>query len=143
MQRWIDSFHTGYNLVALLEYQAYSGDDSVGNTIRSGYEFYKRSFFRPDGTPRYFHDRTYPVDIHACAQAILTFCAFVSIDEAALGTAVKIARWTLAHLRNDDGSFGYQLHRFRLDRTPYLRWGQAWMLHALTRLYCALQPVDA
>jgi hypothetical protein len=134
MQGWIDSFHSAYNIVALLGYQRYSRDRRFANTLVSGYDFYRRHFSLEDGTPRYFHNRTYPIDIHACAQAILTFCAFADTDPGALGLAVKIARWTIANLRNPDGSFGYQLHRVRQDRTPYVRWGQAWMLHALARL---------
>ena len=71
-QRWIDNFHTGYNLCAL---------HSIGRTletaefepaVRRGFEFYRGHFFREDGAPRYFHDRTYPIDIHCVAQSIIT-----------------------------------------------------------------------
>lgn len=141
-QGWIDSFHTGYNLCALLEYQHATGDDSFHSHILRGYDFYRSRFFDHDGTPRYFHDRTYPVDIHACSQAILTFCAFTAVDLEALPLAVETARWTIASLRNPDGSFGYQLHRLHRDSTPYVRWSQAWMLRALARLQCKL-PSDA
>jgi hypothetical protein len=133
-QDWIDSFHTGYNLCALQQYQQVTGDRAFSSCLSRGYDFYTSHFFTSDGAPRYFHDRTYPIDIHSCAQAILTFCAFAQFDPAALARAVDIARWTVAHLRNRDGSFGYQIHRWHCDRTPYLRWGQAWMLHALARL---------
>lgn len=133
-QRWIDSFHTGYNLCALLDYQRVSGDFSFSETLERGYDFYTQHFFRADGAPRYFHDRTYPIDIHACSQAILTFCAFAQLDRAALSRAVRVARWTVAHFRNPNGSFGYQIHRSYQDRTPYVRWSQAWMLRALARL---------
>jgi len=133
-QSWIDSFHTGYNLCALLAYQKSTGDQAFGEILDRGYDFYRRHFFRGDGSPRYFHDRTYPIDIHACSQAILTFCAFSHFDSLALSCAEQVARWTIAHLRNRDGSFGYQIHRFHTDRTPYVRWSEAWMLRALARL---------
>ncbi len=133
-QRWIDGFHTGYNLCALLDYQRLTGDESFADTVVRGYNFYRQHFFRADGAPRYFHNRTFPIDIHSCSQAILTFCAFTELDPTALRRAENIARWTCANLRNPDGSFGYQLHRTWKDRTPYVRWSQAWMLRALATL---------
>jgi hypothetical protein len=138
-QQWIDSFHTGYNLCALLEYQRATGDSAFSATVQRGYEFWVRSFFRAGGAPRYFHNRTLPIDIHACSQAILTFCAFAELDPTALGKAVAAARWTIANLQNSDGAFGYQVHRYWTDRTPYVRWSQAWMLRALARLRLHLQ----
>jgi hypothetical protein len=134
MQRWIDNFHTGYNLTGLLDYQQRTGDDSFDGAIRKGYDFYQRYFFEPDGAPRYFHDRRHPVDIHCCSQAILTFCAFSDIDPDALRRALDVAEWTICHMRGNDGAFYYQKHRLWLDRTAYMRWGQAWMFRALTRL---------
>ncbi|ABF41590.1 conserved hypothetical protein [Candidatus Koribacter versatilis Ellin345] len=133
-QQWIDTFHTGYNLCALLEYQQLTGDTSFSQALARGYDFYCSHFFCPDGAPRYFHNRTYPIDIHSCSQAILTLCAFAELDPDALSRAEQIARWTIQHLRNSDGSFGYQIHPHRVDRTPYIRWSQAWMLRALARL---------
>ena len=133
-QRWIDSFHTGYNLCALFEYQNCTGNRSFDLHLQRGYEFYRQSLFRPDGAPRYFASRDYPVDVHACSQAILTFCTFARQDPDALNQARKITDWTVANLRNQDGSFGYQIHERRTDRTPYLRWSQAWMLRALAQL---------
>ena len=47
---------------------------------------------------------------------------------------MAVARWTLQHMRGSDGTFFFQAHRFWTNRTPYMRWGQAWMFHALARL---------
>ncbi len=138
-QRWVDNFHTGYNLTALLEYQETTGDESFDGAIRKGYDYYQRRFFDFDGAPKYFHDRRYPVDIHSCAQAILTFCAFSNRDAGALERALDVASWTLRHMRGHDGAFYYQKHRLRLNRTPYMRWGQAWMFRALSRLHLSLR----
>ncbi len=38
--------------------------------LRRGFEFYRNHFFREDGSVSYFHDRTYPIDIHCVAQSI-------------------------------------------------------------------------
>lgn len=134
LQRWIDSFHTGYNLEALLAYRQLTGDGSVDHAINWGYKFYVNHFFNRDGAPKYFNDRLYPIDVHCCSQAILTFCSFVREDAKAGERAVRMAGWTLANMRSQSGTFYYQKHRLWRDRTPYMRWGQAWMFRALASL---------
>jgi len=133
-QQWIDGFHTGYNLCALLQYANAASDKSFDQALERGYNFYKRSLVCADGVPKYFHNRIYPIDIHACSQAILTFCAFRDRDPEALGLAQRTAEWTMQHMRSSAGTFFYQRHRLWTNRTPYMRWGQAWMFRSLARL---------
>ncbi len=133
-QRWIDSFHTSYNLCALLDYQRITGDPAFEQAMLSGHRYFQTTFFTRDGAPRYFHNRTFPIDIHACAQAILHFIAFSSIDPSALERASKTFHWTMRNMAAPDGSFYFQRHRLWTNRTAYMRWGQAWMLQALARL---------
>ncbi len=136
-QRWIDSFHTSYNVCALLDYQRITGDPSFEHAMLTGHRYYQAAFFTKEGAPKYFHNRVFPIDIHACSQAILHFAAFSSIDPAALERASKTFRWTAANMAAANGSFYYQRHRLWTNRTPYMRWGQAWMLRALARLQVA------
>jgi hypothetical protein len=133
-QRWIDSFHTSYNVCALLDYQQLTGDRSFEQALLLGHRYYQTTFFTPEGAPRYFHNRTFPIDIHACSQAILHFCAFSSMDPTAPEAAWRTFQWTMRNMAGPDGSFYFQRHRFWTNRTPYMRWGQAWMLRALARL---------
>ena len=133
-QRWIDSFHTSYNVCALLDYQQTTGDRTFEEAMLAGHRFYQAKFFTRDGAPRYYHNRTFPIDIHACSQAILHFIALAAIDPTALEHAWKTFDWTLENMNAPDGSFYYQRHRLWTNRTPYMRWGQAWMLRALARL---------
>jgi hypothetical protein len=133
-QGWIDSFHTGYNLDSLLQYRNLTGEDFVTDTLNSGYEYYKRVFFTR-GFPTYYCDRLYPIDIHCCSQALLTFCCFARHDQSAVARALAVARWTMENMHSQDGTFYYQRHRTWTNRTPFLRWGQAWMFKALSRLW--------
>ncbi len=128
-QRWIDSFHTSYNICALLAYQQITGDRSFEPAMVRGHRYYESSFFTAEGAPKYFHNRTFPIDIHSCSQAILHFAAFGAMDRA-----WRAFGWTLKNMGAGDGSFYYQRHRLMTNRTPYMRWGQAWMLHALAAL---------
>jgi hypothetical protein len=134
IHHWIDSFHTGYNLSALMCYRRSTGDHSFDQSVRRGYEYYVSSFFTPDGAPKYFHHSVYPLDVHACSQAILTFCDFAVDDPDAMSRSLQSAHWVLKNMHAPDGSFYFQKHRHWTNRTPYMRWGQAWMLHALTSL---------
>jgi hypothetical protein len=136
-QRWIDSFHSSYNVCALLDYQTITGDSSFEEAMLLGHQYYQSSLFTEEGAPKYFHNRTFPIDIHACSQAILHFVAFSSIDSTALERAWKTCRWTMRNMSAADGSFYYQRHRLWTNRTPYMRWGQAWMLRALAKLMLA------
>ena len=142
MQKWIDGFHTGYNLCALLDYRNSTGDVRFDRQIDLGYEFYKNTFFRPDGAPKYFHNSLYPIDIHSCSQAVLTFCAFRDRDTEALQWAQRSADWTLQNMLSSEGTFFYQRHLFRVDHTPYMRWGQAWMFRALAQLQYVMDCVE-
>ncbi len=41
--------------------------------VRQGVAYYAENFFLADGRPKYYHDRVYPIDIHAPAEAITFF----------------------------------------------------------------------
>jgi len=141
-QRWIDGFHTSYNVCALLDYLRITGDRTVKDAMLLGHRYYQTNFFTGEGAPKYFHDRTFPIDIHACSQAILHFIAFISIDPQALELAQRTFRWTMKNMAAPDGAFYYQRHRYWSNRTPYMRWGQAWMLRALAKLLLASASPD-
>ena len=133
-QRWIDGFHTSYNICALLDYQAITGSREFEETMLLGHRYYRSIFFTAEGAPKYFHNRIFPIDIHSCSQAILHFAAFASIDSEARALGWRTFQWTMRNMSAVDGSFFYQRHRTWVDRSPYMRWGQAWMFRALARL---------
>jgi rhamnogalacturonyl hydrolase YesR len=138
VQRWIDSFHTGYNLEAMLAYRQLTGDNSVDDAVRRGYSFYVDRLFDDRGVPKYFYDALYPIDVHCCSQAILTFTAFAAENPEAWRKALEVTQWTLNNMRAPAGHFIYQIHRWWRDETPYMRWAQAWMFRALARLQRSL-----
>jgi hypothetical protein len=133
-QRWIDNFHTGYNLGALRTIQLCAGTNEFEENLRRGFEFYRAHFFREDGACRYFHDRTYPIDIHCVAQSILTLLEFRDLNQDNLTLVRSVFRWAMDHLWDDRGFFYYRVLRLGTIRTSYMRWSQAWMLLALFTL---------
>ncbi len=130
IQSWIDSFHTGFNLEALrwflrlgegLEYQA---------AYEKGVEYYAGNFFLADGTPKYYHDRVYPIDIHAPAQAVVFFAGE---GEKYRELTDRVMDWLAANMWDERGGYFYfRKGRYLTNKIPYMRWGQAWAFHALT-----------
>lgn len=133
-QRWIDNFHTGYNLGALRSIARDTGITDFDENIRRGLAFYKRHFFREDGAPRYFHNKTYPIDTHCAAQALISLAEFSDLDPGNLPLAESVLRWTLTHMWDERGFFYYRALRLCTVRISYMRWTQVWMLLALVTL---------
>ena len=133
-QHWIDNFHTGYNLCALADIGTHLGTDEFKPHIQRGFDFYLKHFFEPDGAPKYFHNRTFPIDIHSAAQSIITLVRFKALSESSLPLAMSVLDWSLGHLLSGQGYFYYQKTTHYTNRISYMRWSQAWMLLALATL---------
>jgi rhamnogalacturonyl hydrolase YesR len=136
---WIDNFHTAYVLDCFKQYADSTGDDRFDNNACEGYQYWKNTFFLPDGTPRYYHNKTIPIDIQCCSQAIDTLVFFSERDSESLPLALKVAQWTIEHMQDRTGYFYYRRYsHWLVNRTPTLHWGQATMLCALAGLYKVL-----
>lgn len=129
--RWIDNFHTGFNLECISQYRRNCEDHQFDDYLNKGVAFYLNTFFTPDGKSKYYHNQLYPIDIHAPAQLVVT------IDELGLwnsqGDLVKqVLYWTVQNMQSDRGFFIYQKKKFWSSKVPYMRWGQAWMFLAFS-----------
>jgi rhamnogalacturonyl hydrolase YesR len=133
---WIDSFHTGYVLAALAGYAQATGDHRHDAAFARGADFFIEHFFLPDGTPRYYAQRTWPIDIQCAAQAIETLTLLARLRQApALHELARhVACWTITHMQDESGYFYFQRLPGLVNRTPTLHWGQATMLHTLAGL---------
>ena len=131
---WVDNFHTGFNLCALRSISETGHGDEFQESLVNGFNYYREKFFRDDGAPKYFHDRTYPIDVHSAAQSLITLVQLKDLHESSEALALKVCHWTLANLWNDAGYFSYQKRSWGTIDIPYMRWGQAWMLLALATL---------
>jgi hypothetical protein len=128
-QRWVDSFHTGFNLQAIRYILRADLAPEYASAYERGVRYYARTFFLSDGTPKYYNTSTYPIDIHAPAQAI---CFFSSECPSYHALVKKIVRYMIKHFYSGAGYFYFRKGRFVTNRIPYMRWAQAWAFHALT-----------
>lgn len=127
-----DNYHTGFILDAILGYQLATKSDEFATAYERGIDFYERRLFEADGAARFMSDRHFPIDIHGCAQGIITF----SLQQQQFGRGGVMARrvldWTLANMWDPKtGWFYYQQRRRIRTAIRELRWCQAWMSFAL------------
>ena len=128
-----DNYHTGFILDAIQQYGLSAGSDEFDESYRRGIDFYERRLFEPNGAARFMNDRLYPIDIHGCAQGIITF----SLQQRHQGTgaemATRVLNWTLANMWDPaTGWFYYQRRRGYRTHIRELRWCQGWMSRALS-----------
>lgn len=130
IQSWKDSYHTGFNIESIYDYMRYSGDDSVREPLERGLKYYLENFFTESGEPKYYHNKTYPIDIHSPAQLAVTVC-HLSLFKEQDELVQCVLNWTLDNMKDKKGFFYYQMKPGKSSKIPYMRWSQAWMAHAL------------
>ncbi len=126
---WIDSFHTGFNLEAIRWFLKLDAAQEYKERYRKGVRFYGNNFFLKDGTPKYYHNQIYPIDIHAPAQAI---CFFSGEGSKYCDLTDVILGWMLKNMYSGKGYFYFRKGKILTNRIPYMRWSQAWAYRALT-----------
>ena len=131
VQNWKDSFHTGYNLIAIQAYQDHTGDLKFQGAIKKGFQYYIENFFLSDGTPKYYNNKTYPIDIHCPGQLFVTLAKINTFAENK-DLAAKVLEWTLNNMQNKKGYFYYQLKKGVSSKISYMRWSNAFMFNAFT-----------
>jgi hypothetical protein len=134
MNHWIDNFHTGYNLDALKCYMESTGDRSFESELKKGLEFYKNNFFETSGRPKYYHDRTYPIDSQCASQSIETLANFRDFDESSLELGLKVAKWTIENMQSEVGYFYFRRYPLVTLKAPMIHWSQATVYKALALL---------
>lgn len=131
---WSDNYHSGYILDCLSDYKDLCNDDEYDQSLKTGYEFYLNSFFETDGRPRFFHDRSWPVDCTSGAQSILTLSRFDNSPKAKM-----VAEYMLANMQSPAGGFYFRKYRLHTEKTIFMRWSNAWMFASLSYLLFKLQ----
>lgn len=135
-QAWADNFHTAYVLLSLKRISdAVPGlAAETGEGCKRGVEYWLTNFFLEDGTPKYYDNSVYPVDVHSVAAAIVALCEIGETDKRMRPLARKVAEWAVSNLCDPSGFFYYQKRKNYIVKTDHMRWNQAWMAYALARL---------
>ena len=138
-QNWVDSFHTGYNLDALIAYQENTGDKSFNHYIKKGFDYYIHHHFDKNNEPKYYDTKKYPIDIHCPGQLFVTLSRLHKFSEHKK-IASDVLRWTIKHMQDKKGYFYYQLKKGISSKISYMRWSNAFMFCALS--YYLLSEIE-
>jgi len=130
VQSWIDSFHTGFNLDAIETYQQNTKDQSFQEYLDRGLTYYLENFFEDDGMPKYYHDKTFPIDIHCPAQVIVTLSKLKAF-QSNKALLTKVLNWTIDNMQHKKGYFYYQYRQGMSSKISYMRWSNAFMFNAM------------
>jgi hypothetical protein len=136
---WVDNFHTGYVLDALLRCGLALEDERALAAWRRGIAFFRERLIAPDGAPRFTAERSHPVDGQSVAQSIETLALGSRLDPALLPEARDVLGYGLRRMRRRDGAFVFQRHRTFVNRAAHVRWVEAPMLSALVSLCEAME----
>lgn len=132
VQNWVDSFHTGYNLDALIAYKENTGDSSFDKYIDNGFNYYISNFFDSDGMPKYYDNSTFPIDIHCPGQLFVTLSRLHKMADYK-NLADKVLDWTVKNMQDSKkGYFYYQLKPGISSKISYMRWSNAFMFCSLS-----------
>lgn len=131
VQGWVDSFHTGYNLDGLIAYEEQTGDTKYHMYIEKGFKYYIEHFFEADGTPKYYDNKMYPIDIHCPGQLMVTLSRLHKFENYQ-GLAEKVMDWTIKNMQDKKGYFYYQLKQGISSKISYMRWSNAFMFCAMS-----------
>lgn len=136
----IDNYHTGFILRNLGDLYRVLGNETIREALLTGYRYYVRHLFL-DSIPKLTPERLYPIDIYSCAEAILCLTTLGELLPEAVEKARAVAKWTIENMQDRKGYFYYRTYRLFTWRFPYIRWGQAIMLEALSCLLRSLGDV--
>ena len=136
-ERYQIDFHQGFILISLFNILNLLNESStsVSQAIRKGLAFYYQNQFEKSGKSMWRLPKKWPVDIHNQSQGIITFSRLSEFNPIYHDFARTIASWTVHNMQSNKGFFYYRINPALKNRISFIRWGQAWMLLALTELY--------
>lgn len=126
-------FHQGFvtdSLLSISKYFPYR-KKRVLESYQLGVKFLNDCQINDRGAFKWRFPKTMPIDIHNQAQGIISLsrCELTFCREK----LSKSLNYTIDNFYDPDrGYFYYQKNKFYTNKIPYIRWGQGWMLLALT-----------
>ena len=142
--RSIDHYHTGFEIRCLFGISQLTNENKYREAAKRYHAFYLENLIsRRDGctAPKMTPKSFYPVNIHSCAEALLLNTTLGREFPEAGALVRPLFEWIVGHMQAANGSFIYMIRRVFgwevRSRIPYVRWGQAWMLLALSECLLA------
>jgi hypothetical protein len=134
----IDSLHQCYILQNLYRCSLYKDDPSIIESIRRGFTFFIENFYQ-DGRIYKFTKNSYkkmhPPELIDAAETIYTLTLLSPLFEVN-NYLEKVVRFSLDYFKSENKPFFFsKMRRLQFLDIPYMRWGEAQMVHALITYY--------
>lgn len=130
-----DHYHTGFVLRMLLSMARHTQDPRFEMPLERGIDYYRTHLFEVTGLPRYFPDKTFPINIHTISEALLCLNLLSKKFPEDVQKISFLLNWTFENMQDPEGYFYFMKYPTRTIKIPFMRWGQAWMLLALSEIY--------
>ena len=137
-------YHQGFIIDGLVNFNFLINDEKYHEAILRGINYYKTKQFNEGGYSYYRNPKKYPIDIHNQAQGIITFSELYEKfrKKEYLDFANKVYGWTVENMWDNRGYFYTHKWPIVINKIPYIRWSQAWMMVALAKLMMARREYD-
>jgi len=139
----IDHYHSGFEIRNLYSIWKLTNEEKYYKATEKYYKFYLENLFKNKTIPKITPKDVYPINIHSCAEAILCNSLLKKDFPKGENYLKNSIRWTIKNMQTKKGWFIYQIKNIRglklKIKIPYIRWGQAWMLNALSLILLILK----
>jgi len=128
---WVDNYHTGYILDCLDDFINYCNptDKKYEVALKKGIDYYKMNFFEKNKIPKFYDNSIYPIDCTSTGQSILTLTRFGEYE-----TANNVASYIIDTMQDEKGYFYFRIFKNYQIKTSFMRWSNAWMFVAFSKL---------
>lgn len=134
--RWVDNFHTAFNLESLINIRDNLDLSELNDTIEKVLDYYLKNLFTQEGLPKYYNNKLFPIDIHVIAEVMVVLnkikISKLKYDENKLNQIENQMTKLAMEFQDKKGYFYYQKQKNYWNKIPYIRWAQAWMFYALS-----------
>jgi hypothetical protein len=137
-----DHYHIGFEIRSLYNIWKTTKKEEFKHAYKRYYYFYLENLILEFGNyilPKNTKYDLYPIDIHSCAESLLLNATLAEDELKAYANLKRLAQWTITNMQMKDGWFIYMIRQiigYRIKiKVPYVRWGQSWMLLALTECF--------
>jgi len=134
----IDSLHQCYILQNLYRCSLYKDDPSIIESIRRGFTFFMENFYQDGRIYKYSknsYKKMHPPELIDAAETIYTLTLLSPLLEVN-NYLEKVVRFSLDNFKSENKPFFFsKMRRLQFLDIPYMRWGEAQMVHALITYY--------
>lgn len=141
---FIDNFHTCFIMRNLFRCYLVNKDENILNAIKKGYNYYKKNLFFSNGRPKHFAKAKYAkmrkYEMYDYAEGITLGVLLKNEIPGAFDKANWLANDLIENFQTKKGYFITRITSLGTKhKVPYLRWPQAQLFYALTKLLKELE----